>query len=140
MPNAVNVVVDTNVWVSMALGSQVVSVQMAQIIQDTDVSIFISAELLEELTDTLTKPKLQRYLSTVRTKQLFELIWEKVQLTVVHSSETFCRDVNDDFIINLAIDANAQYIITGDSDLLILNPIIPISTCSLSEFIRLRGQ
>ena len=68
MPNAVNVVVDTNVWVSMALGSQVVSVQMAQIIQDTDVSIFISAELLEELTDTLTKPKLQRYLSTVRTK------------------------------------------------------------------------
>lgn len=68
MPNAVNVVVDTNVWVNMALGSQVVSVQMAQIIQDTDVSIFISAELLEELTDTLTKPKLQRYLSTVRTK------------------------------------------------------------------------
>ena len=32
-----------------------------------------------------------------------------------------CRDQNDDMIIACAIDADADYIVTGDEDLLILN-------------------
>ncbi len=34
-----------------------------------------------------------------------------------------CRDVKDNFLLNLAIDSNADYLITGDSDLLDLGII-----------------
>lgn len=131
----IRVVIDTNIWVSMALGSRVVSEQMAYLLQDPNLDVFVSAELLEELTDTLAKPRLQKYLSHNRTKNLFDLIWEKAKLTVVDSTETFCRDKKDDFIINLAIDANASFIITGDQDLLVLHPIRHISICTLSSFL-----
>lgn len=131
----VKVVIGTNIWVSMALGSRVVSEQMAFLLQGPSIDIVVSAELLEELTDTLAKPRLQKYLSHSRTQQLFELIWEKAKLTVVNSHEAFCRDKKDDSIINLAIDANASFIITGDQDLLVLHPIRHIAICTISDFL-----
>jgi putative PIN family toxin of toxin-antitoxin system len=41
-----------------------------------------------------------------------------------------CRDPNDDKLLELACSANAKCIITGDQDLLVLNPFrgIPIKT------------
>ncbi|MEI6608380.1 MAG: putative toxin-antitoxin system toxin component, PIN family [Deltaproteobacteria bacterium] len=36
------------------------------------------------------------------------------------SIERICRDPNDDMVIACAVDANADYIVTGDEDLLII--------------------
>jgi predicted nucleic acid-binding protein len=45
---------------------------------------------------------------------LFVEILNQVQL---------CRDPKDDKFIDLALNGEASYLITGDSDLLVLNPI-----------------
>ena len=129
-------VVDTNLWVSMAIGSRAVSEQMAQLVEHTDIEIFVSTELLDELTETLGKPRLQRYLTHERTKRLFELIWMKTQLINVTTAMKVCRDPKDDFVVNLAVDANAHYIITGDADLLVLNPFGAITILSLGDFLQ----
>lgn len=129
------VVIDTNLWISMAIGSRSVSHSMLRIINDPSIEIFISAELLEELTETLAKPRLVKYLSKERTSQLFDLIWLKARLVPVHTSLKVCRDPKDDFIINLAVSAGAHYIITGDNDLLVLNPVGEIQICSMSDFL-----
>ena len=99
------IVVDTNLWVSMALGSKIVSLQMQRVIETPHVAIFTSAEQLEELTDTLAKPKLQKYLTQQRTRQLLELIWQKALLVHVHTQLKICRDPKDDFLLQLALDA-----------------------------------
>jgi uncharacterized protein len=74
-------------------------------------------------------------LGQTRTRYLFELIWLKTQLVHVTTQTRICRDPNDDFLINLALDAQANYIITGDADLLTLNPIGSLEILTLSAFI-----
>lgn len=119
----------------MAMGSRVVTEQMKVLIEDPQCAIFISAEQLDELTQTLAKPKLRKYLTQNRTKKLFELIWAKAELILVTSAVALCRDPKDDFIINLALDAKANVIISGDNDLLVLNPIGDIRVMSIVEFL-----
>jgi putative PIN family toxin of toxin-antitoxin system len=130
------IVVDTNLWVSMALGSKTVTLQMQQILTHANLSIFTSIEQLEELTETLAKPKLQKYLTTQRTQQLFELIWQRAQLIPIISQNKICRDPKDDFIINLALDAQAHCIVTGDADLLVLNPIDALEILTMTDFLQ----
>jgi uncharacterized protein len=129
------IVIDTNLWVSMAMGSKVVSEQMMRIIGNSNFELFISSELLEELVETLKKPRLQKHLSLDRTKFLFDLIWMKTQLVNVSVDLKLCRDPKDDFIINLATEIEAQYIITGDFDLLVMNPIGSIEVLTISTFL-----
>lgn len=76
----VKVVIDTNLWVSMAMGSRIVSEQMFLILQNPNIEVFISAELIDELTKTLSKPRLRKYLSHDRSKNLFDIIWDAAQL------------------------------------------------------------
>ena len=71
-----------------------------------------------------------------RTQYLFDLIWLKGQLINPTTSARFCRDRKDDFIINLALTANAQYIITGDDDLLTLHPIGTIEVVTIAAFVQ----
>ncbi len=131
-----SIVIDTNLWVSMALGSKTVIRQMQQVIEAPHVIIFTSAEQLEELTDTLAKPKLQKYLTQNRTQQLLELIWQKAQLIHVHTQMKICRDPKDDFLIQLAMDAQAHCIVSGDADLLVLNPVGDLKIVTITDFLQ----
>ena len=135
--NGKRVVIDTNIWVSMAIGSKLLSEQITQIIAEPNNEIYISLELIEELTETLSKPRLQKYLTQTRTKNLFELIWLKTRLISVHSSLKICRDPKDDFIINLVVDSNSHFLITGDQDLLVLNPFYETQIITPAEFLAL---
>jgi uncharacterized protein len=130
------IIIDTNLWVSMAMGSRVVSEQILSIISSTNIEIFASTELLDELTETLVKPRLRPYLTNQRTQHLFDLIWLKTHLITVNTSVSVCRDAKDNFILNLAIDANADYIITGDKDLLVLHPFGTIKIITIGDFLQ----
>ncbi|WP_055076853.1 putative toxin-antitoxin system toxin component, PIN family [Pseudanabaena sp. 'Roaring Creek'] len=48
-----------------------------------------------------------------------------------------CRDRKDDKFLELAVNGNANYIITGDQDLLVLNPFQDISIISVSDYLSL---
>ncbi len=44
-----------------------------------------------------------------------------------------CRDIKDNFLLNLAIDSNADYLVTGDSDLLELKSIRDTRIVTISQ-------
>jgi len=45
------------------------------------------------------------------------------QVVEVTSDVKICRDNKDNFLLNLAIDSKADFLITGDADLLVLEEI-----------------
>lgn len=47
-----------------------------------------------------------------------------------------CRDPKDNSPLNLAIDGNADYLVTGDSDLLILKQIKNTSIINWNDFLK----
>ena len=53
----------------------------------------------------------------------------------VKSNINICRDEKDNFLLNLLIDSKADYLITGDKNLLILEKIKKTKILTFSEFI-----
>jgi len=99
-------------------------------------TILLSKETLEELQEVLLRDKFDKYLpKPIRQAfvQKFEILAEMVEIT---ETITACRDSKDDKYLSLAVSAKAVAIISGDTDLLILNPFRNILILSPSEFLK----
>ena len=79
--------------------------------------LLISPFILREFEHTLTK-KINAAKNEV--KDALELISEAVEKTIYPTTEVtkVCRDEDDNNILSCALDAEADYIVTGDKDLL----------------------
>lgn len=121
------VVVDTNVLISrLLLPASVSAHAVRQIVEHSQ--LLASEATLTELADVLSRDKFDRYVD-VSDRQAFFLqlarIVERVPITyLVHGS----RDPKDDMFLELAVNGHADYIVSGDQDLLLLSPFrdIPI--------------
>ena len=66
----------------------------------------------------------------------FGVFVEKATLLEITESVQECRDRKDDKILELAFNGSADYIITGDRDLLVLHPFRGVSIITADEFLR----
>ena len=56
-------------------------------------------------------------------------------MVIVTENIEACRDPKDDKFLELAVSGNADYIITGDDDLLELNPFQNVKIITSREFL-----
>ena len=79
-----------------------------------------SKELIDEIHQTINKPKLKKYFKLNGLEEMLLAFEPFIQMVEVESTVSVCRDTKDDFLLALAKDGKADYLITGDKDLLIL--------------------
>jgi hypothetical protein len=93
-------------------------------------SVLVSLETWDEIEEVLIREKFDRYQAAPFRRAYLDFLQEAVDFVSVHAKVTICRDVKDDKLLALALDGNADFIVTGDKDLLVLNPFegIPIIT------------
>lgn len=77
--------------------------------------------MLAELKDVASRPKFQKYLTDIQITSFLQFLFHRLDKIEVHSQINICRDPNDDFILSLCKDGKADYLITGDANLLILS-------------------
>lgn len=127
LPDAYStVVVDTNVLLSAALSPKGAPAQLVDQLLFTQVQIVFSEQTFAELKTRLWKPKFDRYITMQRRQSLlhdFNAIAHWVNVSERISSVAYSRDSTDDAFIHAAIAASARRLVTGDDDLLCLNPI-----------------
>lgn len=81
------------------------------------------------------RPKFDRYLSQ-QSRQQFLTDYRNVILWVdVTYSITDCRDAKDNKFLEVAISANALYLISGDDDLLVLHPYGSVQILNPADFL-----
>jgi putative PIN family toxin of toxin-antitoxin system len=132
----IRIVLDSNVILSAALFKGSTPRQALDKASITG-QILMSNEIIEELTDIFNRPKFDRYSSKqLRNEFLndFLAIVENVQIVEKIAA---CRDRKDDKFLELAVNGKANYIITGDQDLLVLNPFQDIEIISVSDYLSL---
>lgn len=128
----INVIFDTNVWISFLIGKKLRSIN--NYIVDGRITIITSEQLLIELKATTSSDKLKKYFPTESVNDLLELmevICKKVQ---IHSRHKFCRDPKDNFLFDLIDFSKADYLVTGDKDLLEHNPFKTAQILTAKEF------
>jgi uncharacterized protein len=113
------VVVDANVWVSAAI-NRGASHRIVQLwLERSPFEVVICPRLLEEVREVLERPRLRRFISEDSARLYVDTIRAAVDLVpdpVDVAAAT--RDGDDDYLVALAQTERADYIVTGDSDLL----------------------
>ena len=128
------VVIDTNVWVSQLLlsGSRAARA-VDKALSESEVTV--SEALLEELADVLSREKFDRYV-TIRDREDFLRRVAQVTKTVpVFSVVEDCRDPDDNRLLALALDSQSDCVVTGDKDLLSLDPWRGIAIVAPATFL-----
>jgi putative PIN family toxin of toxin-antitoxin system len=130
-------VLDTNV-VTSALLWRGVPYQLLQILrQRSNLQLYCSAALLEELADVLTRPSLTKQLAVIGRQAADVLLDYSSAVQIIKAAplaQPVCRDPDDDDVLALALAAQADLIVSGDQDLLVLGQFegIPILTARVA--------
>jgi uncharacterized protein len=128
------VVVDTNVLVSAVLfRSSQPAIALRKVLQHG--TLLISQAIFEEWHEVLARPKFDRYVVEALRTEFLETILNDAVWVEIQESVIACRDPKDDKFLALAVNGQADFIVTGDRDLLVLNPFREISIVSPEEFI-----
>lgn len=85
-------------------------------------TIALSNPVFSEIAEVLRRPKFERVLTADRQSEIMEMlaaaaIWTEPTVTI-----TECRDAKDNKYLELALAARASAIVSGDTDLLVMDP------------------
>jgi len=64
-----------------------------------------------------------------------ETIDEFADFVTVYSTTEVCRDPKDNFLLSLSLDGRADFLLTGDKDLLVLEKFAETKIVTMSEFL-----
>lgn len=120
------VVIDTNVLISAALSPYSAPAQIVDLLIEQATLVF-SSTTFGELETRLWRPKFDRYLDVECRRLLlhdFAAIAEWVDLPDP-AGHAYSRDPNDDMFIHAALHGGAQWLISGDRNLLELEESVP---------------
>ncbi len=133
----IRVVIDTNLWVSALIS---VKVRLNNLILNPDLEIVVSEALLLELEEVLRREKFRRYFS-IEEVEIFLFNLQAVAISIQVTSNLYlCDDPKDNFLLNLAIDSNANFLLSGDKDLLRMATIQQTKILTLTEFFPIINQ
>jgi len=129
-----NFVIDTNVLISALLFKSSVPFEAICLANKQGVILYSEATL-RELKKVLSRRKFDKYISE-EEREIFLLNFVgSSQLVTITENITICRDQKDNKFLELAVSGKAKIIVTGDLDLLILNPFESIKILTPDQFV-----
>lgn len=128
-----NVILDTNIWVSFLFGKQLHTV--ADLFSNENIHVYVSQELVTELTSVLARPKIRQHISDQSIEAMWSLMREKcLPVEDYPSADSIVRDAKDVYLLAMAQAIPADYIVTGDKDLLVLGKYNGTTILSYNDF------
>ena len=117
---SIKVIFDTNVWISFLIGKRLAYLKLY--ISSGQITIITTEQLLIEIKEVTSRERLKKYFpqeSITALLLLLETIAVKVEIEPTHFIN---RDPKDNFLLDLIDFSKADYLVTGDKDLLEHNP------------------
>ena len=129
-----NVILDTNIWISFLFGKQLQSV--ASVFDNADIKVFVSPEQVAELQSVLSRPKVREHISHESIEAMWELMRTRCYpIEDYPEVESSIRDVKDAYLLAMAEAIPANVIVTGDKDLLVLKQHGGTTIMTYKEFL-----
>ncbi len=125
-------VVDTNILVRALIKPQGTVGPVLRRLREGEYLLLFSESLLAELVDVLGRPRIRgKYgIGADDVATVLKLVDLRGELVIPRRRITVCRDAKDNQVLEAATSGRSDVIVTGDDDLLVLNPFegIPIVT------------
>jgi len=128
------VVVDTNVLVSRLILPDSRPAQAVR--RALDSTLLFSEATMNELADVLSRAKFDPYVTRRDREQFVRELCTLVEFVPIIQGVRDCPDPSDNKFLEVALNGRADLIITGDADLLALNPWREITIVTPGEFLK----
>lgn len=113
------IIVDTNLWISFLIGKKLAILR--SLLSHPDITVYVCDQLIEEFQDVSSREKIRIYISEqdiIDTLKVIDIYCYYIKIDKIAISPV--RDKKDLFLLSLADSIPADFIITGDKDLLVL--------------------
>jgi len=128
------IVIDTNIFISFLISDSFS--KLDEYLQTNKVRLLFSDELLNEFLAVVSRPKLKKYFSGKDISKLLDSIQDHADFIEVISQVNNCRDKKDNFLLALCSDGKADFLITGDTDLLVLKKFKRTTILKITDFLK----
>ena len=106
----IRVIVDTNCWINFLIGKRLSC--LVDLLSREYVQLIVCDELLAEIRDVTSRPKFAKYFPTDEVESLIEFMRIIGEQFEPHQQINLCRDESDDYLLNLAVESKANYLVT----------------------------
>jgi putative PIN family toxin of toxin-antitoxin system len=136
-----SVVVDTNVFVSGLIVEKGLPHQLIKLLEEDLFILIISQKMRDELEEVLYRVKFSAFLSKDKLYKFFRMI--DIISTVVSPRAIIpveVRDPKDQKVLATALGGKADYLVTGDKDLIVLkdtDKLGGLKIVGVKEFLKL---
>jgi putative PIN family toxin of toxin-antitoxin system len=128
------VVLDTNALISRLLVPDSVPARTVRR-AIAEYSVLASDASIMELAEVLSRRKFDPYITVEKRKEFLRLFGRIAEHVPVLHVVRACRDPKDDKFLELAVNGSAEIIVSGDTDLLVLNPLRGIQILTPAAFL-----
>ena len=128
------IILDTNLLISRALTPSSLTASAVRMIID-HCDLLVSQATMDEFATVLNRIQSKGYIKQDEALTLITSYKEMVEWVPILEKVQECRDPGDDKFLELAVNGQAEYLITGDKDLLVLHPFRKTQIFTAKDFI-----
>lgn len=111
-------VIDTNWYISATI-NRTSRRRLYNLLSNPAYTVLYCDELIDEYRAVILRDKFKKYIKLQQVLRFIELILPVLSSVEIKSDVAASRDVNDNYLLALSKDGAADYLITGDPDLLV---------------------
>lgn len=127
------IILDTNWYISASINRKSRRL-VYNILSDKHFTIFYSRELLHEYQQVIRRRKFNRIISEPQVLRFLTLLLPRMVETEIGEHVNQSRDIKDNYLLAMALESQADYLVTGDRDLLVLEKIGVTKIVSMHQF------
>lgn len=134
----IRAVVDTNILLRALIKPLGSIGPVLTCLRDGDYVLLYAEPLLNELVTKLAFPRIRNkyHLTEDDVETVLALVLLRGEPVAPERQITACRDPKDNIVLEIATAGRADYIVTGDEDLLVLHPFEGIPIVRPAEFLK----
>lgn len=131
------VVVDTGILVSALIRPKGTIGDVLHALRDGRFIAIYSTPMMLEVTEVLSRPKIQEkyHVRPDDIEALINIVRLRGELVIPKQTITACRDPKDNKFLEAALAGEADAIVTGDDDLLVLHPFDGVDILRAAELL-----
>jgi uncharacterized protein len=134
------IVIDTNVFVSAMISRQGKPAELIDSIKNKEFILFTSIDILKEIEEVLQRPKFRKYIYSDESKQMLQTIRKNGLLMPGNIQVSIFDDPKDNKFLACCEECLADYLVSGDDDLLRLKNYKQTDIISVETFLRILSR
>ena len=97
--------------------------------------VIVSADVVSEVSEVLGRERFRQYVTEEQRERFLQGLLRETTLVEIQETVRVCRDPKDDKFLELDVNGRADCIVSGDADLLVLNPFRGVDVLTPSDFL-----